>query len=69
MRALAEWRQENNLSLNVNNMKEMIVDFRKREREHAPIHIDRTAVENDESFKFLILHITDVLKINKIEKC
>ena len=43
VRALAEWCQENNLSLNVNKKKELIVDFRRQQREHAPIHIDRTA--------------------------
>jgi hypothetical protein len=42
VRALAEWCQENNLSINVNKTKEQIVDFRKQQREHAPIHIDRT---------------------------
>jgi hypothetical protein len=29
---------------------------------HAPIHIDGTAVEKVESFKFLGVHITDNLK-------
>jgi hypothetical protein len=42
------WCQEN-LSLNVNKTKEMIVDFRKQQREHPPIHIDGTAVEKVES--------------------
>ena len=37
--------QENNLSLNINKTKEMIVDFRKKQREHPPMHIDRTAAE------------------------
>jgi hypothetical protein len=37
----------------------MIVDFRKQQREHPPIHIDGTAVEKVESFKFLGIHITD----------
>ena len=32
VRALGVWCQENNLTLNVN--KEMIVDFRKQQREH-----------------------------------
>ena len=41
MRALAEWCQENNLSLNVNKMKELIVDFRKQQREY---HIDGTTL-------------------------
>ena len=52
VRALAEWCQENNLSLNVNKTKELIVDFRKHKREHAPIHIDGTAAEKVKSFKF-----------------
>ena len=40
----------------------MIMDFRKRQREHPPIDIDGTAVEKVESFKFLGIHITDKLK-------
>ena len=44
VRALGVWCQENNLSLNVNKTK-MIVVFRKQQREHSPIHINRTAVE------------------------
>ena len=50
VRALAERCQENNLSLNVNKTKELIMDFRKQQREHAPIHIDGTAVEKVKSF-------------------
>ncbi|XP_055776853.1 carboxypeptidase N catalytic chain isoform X2 [Salvelinus fontinalis] len=49
------------LTLNVNKTKEMIVDFRKKQREHPPIHIDGTVVEKVESFKFLGVHITDKL--------
>ena len=37
MRALGVWYQENNLSLNINKM-EMIVDYRKQQGEHPPIH-------------------------------
>ena len=62
VRALAEWCQENNFYVNANKMKELIVDFRKQQREHVPIHIDWTAVEKVESFKFLGVHITDELK-------
>ena len=36
VRALGVWYQENNLSHNVNKTKEMIVDFRKQQREHPP---------------------------------
>jgi hypothetical protein len=35
-----------NLSLNVDKTKELIVDFRKLQREQPPIHIDGTAVES-----------------------
>ena len=36
----------------------MIVDFRKQQREHPPIHIYGTVVERVVSFKFLGVHIT-----------
>ena len=62
VRALGVWCQENNLSLNVNKTKEMIVDFRKQQRVHPPFYIDRTTVEKVESFMFLGVHITDKLK-------
>ena len=62
VRDLGVWCQENNLSLNVNKTKEMIVNFRKQQREHPPIHINGTTVEKVESFKFLRVHITDKLK-------
>ena len=39
----------------------MIVDFRKQQREHPPIHIDGTVVERVVSFKLLGVHITDKL--------
>ena len=45
VRALGVWCQENNLTFNVNKTKEMIVDFRKQEREQPPIHIDGTVVD------------------------
>jgi hypothetical protein len=44
VRALGVWCLENNLSLNVKRTtKEMIVDFRKQQKEHPPSHIDGTA--------------------------
>ena len=58
VRALGVWCQEKHLSLNVNQTKKMIVDFRTQQREH----IDGTAVEKVESFKFLGEHIPDNLK-------
>lgn len=61
VRDLAVWCQDNNLSLNVIKTKEMIVDYRKKRTERTPILIDRAAVEQVESFKFLGVHITNKL--------
>jgi hypothetical protein len=44
VRDLAVWCQDNNLSLTVSKTKEIIVDYRKRRAEHAPIHIDGAVV-------------------------
>ena len=65
VRDLAGWCQNNNLSLNVTKTKEMIVDYRKRRTEHAPIHIGGAVVEHVESFKFLGVHITNKLTWSK----
>ena len=67
-RDLAVWYQDNNLSLNVINTKEMIVDYRKKRTEHAPILIDRAVVEQVESFKFLVVHINNKLTWSKNTK-
>jgi hypothetical protein len=61
-RALVEWCQENNLSLNVNKMKERIVGDRRQQREHSPIHINKAAVESVKSFKFHRVYVTDDVK-------
>jgi hypothetical protein len=61
VRDLAIWCQDNNLSLKVIKTKVMIVDYRKKRTEHAPILIDRAALEQVESFKFLGVHITKKL--------
>ena len=58
---LAEWCQDNNLSLNVSKTKELIVDYRKRWAEQAPINIDGAVVERVESFKFLGIQIPNKL--------
>jgi hypothetical protein len=68
VRDLAVWCQDNNLSLTVSKTKEMIVDYRKRRAEQAPINIDGTVVERVESFKFLGVHITKELSWSKHTK-
>ncbi len=56
---LAQWCQSNNLSLNVNKTKELIVDYRRQERRHASSDINGDRVERISSFKFLGVHITE----------
>ena len=68
VRDLARWCQNNNLSLNVTKTKEMIVDYRKRRNEHAPILIDGAEVEQVESFEFLGVHINNKLEWSKHTK-
>jgi hypothetical protein len=48
--------------------KEMIVYYKKRRTEHAPILIDSAVVEQVESFKFLGVHITNKLSWSKHTK-
>jgi hypothetical protein len=57
VRAIGMLCQVNNLTLNVNKTKEIIMDFRKPQREQPPIHIDGTVVEKVENFMFLGIHI------------
>ena len=62
------WCQDNNLSLNVSKTKELVVDYRKRRAEQAPINIDRAVEERFESFKFLGVNITNKLSWSKHTK-
>ncbi|KAK3506644.1 hypothetical protein QTP70_011569 [Hemibagrus guttatus] len=42
---LTAWCKANNLSLNVEKMKEMVVDFRRAQSDHSPLNIDGSNVE------------------------
>jgi hypothetical protein len=46
----------------------MIVDYRKRRVDHSPIQINGAVVERVESFKFLCVHITNILSWSKHTK-
>ncbi len=59
---LAEWCGANNLSLNVEKTKEVVMDFRRRNStDHPPLTIDSSTVERVSSTKFLGVHITENL--------
>ena len=58
---LVNWCGNNNLSLNVNKTKEIVINFRKRKEEHASVYINGDEVERVESFRFSGVQITNNL--------
>jgi hypothetical protein len=58
----------NNLSLNVSKSRKLIMNYRKRRAEQAPINIDGAVVKRIESFKFLVVHITNEVSWSKHTK-
>ncbi|KAK3512849.1 hypothetical protein QTP70_028918 [Hemibagrus guttatus] len=59
---LDTWCQDNNLLLNVSKTKELIVDFStKQERNYQSLIINGTPVEKVDSFRYLGVHITQVM--------
>ncbi|XP_062930019.1 PKc_LIMK_like_unk domain-containing protein isoform X1 [Mobula hypostoma] len=58
---LTDWCRANNLSLNVNKTKEMVVDFRRTRSNHSPLNIDDDSVEIVRSTKFLGVHLAENL--------
>ncbi len=59
IRELSEWCTKNNLKLNTTKTKEMILDFRRKRGDHAPLTIYGECVERVASFKFLGSHISE----------
>ena len=55
---LAQYSQENNLALNADKTKELVVDFRRKRLTQDPITIKGSAVERVDSIKYLGVHIT-----------
>jgi hypothetical protein len=68
VRELVVWCQDNTHTLSVSKTKELIVDYRKRRAEQAPILIDGAVVEQVESFKFIGVHIINKLSWSKHTK-
>ncbi len=60
---LATWCANNNLALNTQKTKELIVDHRrtKKDHTHTPIYTDGAEVERVASFKFLGVHLSEDL--------
>ncbi|KAK3509537.1 hypothetical protein QTP70_001254, partial [Hemibagrus guttatus] len=58
---LTAWCKADNLSLNVEKTKEMVVDFRKAQSDHSPLEIDGSDVEIVKSTKFCGVHLAEDL--------
>ncbi len=58
---VAEWCGTNNLFLNVEKTKEVVMDFRRNSVDHPPLTIESSTVERVSSTKFLGVHITEDL--------
>ncbi|KAK3544979.1 hypothetical protein QTP86_031012, partial [Hemibagrus guttatus] len=58
---LTAWCKANNLSLNVEKPKEMVVDFRRAQSDHSPLDIDWSNMEIIKSTKFLCVHLVEDL--------
>ncbi len=61
---LTEWCTANNLALNSSKTKELIIDFRKHNTNHTPLHISGVCVERVPAFRFLGINITEDLSWN-----
>ena len=59
------WCRVNNLVLNVDKTKEMIVDFRRPQSKHTPLCIGNREVERVNNIKFLGVQISDNLSWSK----
>ncbi len=59
--SLVTWCEDNNLTLNTDKTKEIIVDMRKERRTHQPLFIRDLEVERVSSFKYLGVHISEDL--------
>ncbi|XP_028299247.1 thymidylate kinase isoform X1 [Gouania willdenowi] len=55
---LSRWCSANNLTLNIQKTKELIMDFRKIRQDHTPLLINGEQVETVTTFRFLGTHIS-----------
>ncbi|KAK3574170.1 hypothetical protein QTP86_003834 [Hemibagrus guttatus] len=61
VQSLTAWCKANNLSLNVEKTKEMVVDFQRAQSDHSPLNINGSNVEIIKSTKFLCVHLAEDL--------
>lgn len=53
------WCKVTNLTLNTTKTKELVMDLRKHKLDRPPLIINGDCMERIQSFKYLVVHITD----------
>lgn len=61
MADLVGWCRSNNLHLNADKTKELVIDPRRQKELHTPLFINETEVERVKTFKFLGTYISEDL--------
>lgn len=61
VKPFVDWCRSNNLLLNVEKTKELVIDFLRKWSMHTPLYIKDTAVEIVQHIKFLGVHVTNNL--------
>uniref|UniRef100_A0AAQ4S675 Reverse transcriptase domain-containing protein n=1 Tax=Gasterosteus aculeatus aculeatus TaxID=481459 RepID=A0AAQ4S675_GASAC len=59
--SLVSWCEDNNLTLNTDKTKELIVTMRKERRPHQPLFIQELEVKRVSSFRYLGVHFSEDL--------
>eukprot|EP00061_Rhincodon_typus_P008952 g32028.t1 len=59
--SLVAWCKDNNLSLNISKVKELVIDFWKQWGGHIPVHMNGAEMEKVKSFNVLGVNITNNL--------
>lgn len=61
VKLFTKWCSNNNLFLNVEKTKELVINFRKKGPTYSLVYINNTAVETVQQVKFLGVHVTENL--------
>ncbi|KAK3557783.1 hypothetical protein QTP86_000741 [Hemibagrus guttatus] len=59
VKQLIAWCKANNLSLNIDKTREMVIDFRRAQSGHSLLYIDGASVEFIKSTKFLGVRLVE----------
>lgn len=61
MESFVDWCKQNNLQLNTNKTKGMVIDFRRSKHAVSPIRINGKEIQTVTSYKYLGVHLDNKL--------